>query len=113
MPGEIRALALQDLTQLLQTELGQTMNITNMSGLTVQFIGLTNDTFQEVETNTQRAMGRITQVVLKQSDCIAAFGQIPVHGYKVEFVDLPGQTFTVKSYRKDNTLGVAILDVGL
>jgi hypothetical protein len=116
MTGEIIAQLNDDLVTTLQSEFGQSFNITNLDfddPISGDFIGNVNDISMEIDPSTgQFVCGEKLNVVLKTSEAIAKFGMLPDKKWKVILAIQSSVNYYVKDTVEDKTLGIIVLFIG-
>ena len=111
MVGELRVQAQEDLASTIQEEFGQTIKISRPdSSDPLDFIGLSNDISVAIDPDTGLMItGRTAQAVFILSEVLAHFSELPDKLWKVEFLEISPNSFSVLDVRPDAAQGVLIL----
>ena len=114
MVGELRREALEDLATTIQEEFGKTIKITRPDGSDFKdFIGNSNDISIMLDPDTGLMItGRTAQAVFILKEILDHFGELPDKLWKVEFLEISPNSFSVKDVRPDAAQGVLILVIG-
>jgi len=115
MVGELRAQAIVDLKQTIQSEFGQNIRIaTDQQDSEFQtFIGNSNDIYTAIDPETNQIItGRSVHAVFVLKEVQDFFDTLPKKKWRVQFIDISPGEFAVKEIRPDASLGVLVLIIG-